>query len=276
MKIVIVYLTFVISLCAQAPDLFLLKTYSDNRNLTGWFMSEKYDGVRAYWDGKQLISRSGKVFTAPSFFTQNFPPFALDGELWSKRKDFENIVSIVNTKESGSRWQALKYMVFEIPDEKGNLQERLDILKFYLAGHESTSIELVKQIRINKAKDLDLFFDKILRLGGEGVVIRNGALPYYVGRKKEALKYKRFQDAECEVGGILEGKGKYKGMMGAIECDFQGNMIRIGSGFSDKERRTPPTIGEIITFKYYGLTGLGNPKYPVFLRVRLDKGLNSN
>jgi DNA ligase-1 len=41
-----------------------------------------------------------------------------------------------------------------------------------------------------------------------------------------------------------------------------------------KQRENPPVIGTIISFKYYGLTHLGNPKYPVFLRVRLDSNLS--
>ncbi len=46
------------------------------------------------------------------------------------------------------------------------------------------------------------------------------------------------------------------------------NIIKIGSGLSDAQRVNPPKIGAIITFKYYGLTSKGNPRFPVFLRIR--------
>ena len=81
-------------LFASKPDLLLLKVYKD-QNITGWVMSEKLDGIRAYWDGKNLISRGGNIIYAPKWFTKDYPSFELDGELWTKRKDFENISSIV-------------------------------------------------------------------------------------------------------------------------------------------------------------------------------------
>jgi len=81
---------FNITLFAQKPKLLLLKVYKD-QNITGWVMSEKLDGIRAYWNGKNLLTRSGKIIYAPKWFTKNYPPFPIDGELWSKRGDFENI-----------------------------------------------------------------------------------------------------------------------------------------------------------------------------------------
>ena len=259
---------FVTQLFATSPSLFLLKTFKEDMNVTGWVMSEKYDGVRAYWNGKDLISRSGKIFTAPRRFTQNFPPFELDGELWTKRGGFEKIVSIVNTKDSGERWMGLRYMVFEVPHQEGSFFERLDILKSYLQASPQTYIKIIKQIKIKNNEEVKAYFIKLTHLGAEGIVIRNPDLAYYTGRKKDALKYKPFIDAECRVLEIIEGKGKYKGMLGALKCDFNGKIIKIGSGFTDKERKVSLAIGSLISFKYYGLTRLGNPKYPVFLRLR--------
>jgi len=63
-----------VSLLASKPDLFLLKTYKD-QDTTNWVMSEKLDGIRAYWDGENLLSRNGKVIHAPQWFTQDYPDF---------------------------------------------------------------------------------------------------------------------------------------------------------------------------------------------------------
>jgi len=270
MKLPILHMICAAILVAQAPQLFLLKTYKDDMNVTGWVMSEKYDGVRAYWDGQKLISRSGKVFSPPEHFTKDFPSFVLDGELWSKRGEFENIVSIVNSKDAGSRWNVLSFMVFEVPEQKGDLFQRLQVLDNYLEKRPHTKIKLIKQTSITKHNEVKKYFEKLTKKGAEGIVVRNPALSYYVGRKKDALKYKLFLDAECKVVSIMEGRGKYKNKMGTLGCDFKGNIIKIGSGFSDKQRNSPPSLGSVISFKYYGLTSLGNPKYPVFLRARQD------
>lgn len=266
MKIAILFLFLNLYLFAQPPSLFLLKTYKNDINVTGWVMSEKLDGVRAFWNGERLISRSGKIFNVPKSFTKGFPSFELDGELWSSRGEFEHIVSIVNTKNSNKRWHKLTYNVFEVPNQDGTLLQRLEKVKPFI----SSRLKLIEQIKINSKKELKTYFDEVIKLGGEGVVVRNPNLNYYTGRTKQALKYKLFKDAECKVVSILKGTKKYKNMMGSIECEFKGKIIKIGSGFSDSQRKKSLEIGTIVTFKYYGLTRLGNPKYPVYLRNRLD------
>ena len=72
---------------AFGADLLLAQEYK-NQDIAGWAMSEKLDGVRAYWDGRQLVSRQGYAFTPPKGFTAGFPPFPMDGELYSGRGRF--------------------------------------------------------------------------------------------------------------------------------------------------------------------------------------------
>ena len=74
------WLIISVILLADKPNLLLLKVYKE-QNITGWVMSEKLDGIRAYWNGKNLISRGGKLIYAPKWFTKNYPPFSIDGEL---------------------------------------------------------------------------------------------------------------------------------------------------------------------------------------------------
>ncbi len=264
MKFLLYILLFVyLPLSAEKPELFLLDNYTKDKNVTSWYMSEKLDGVRAYWDGEKLISRSGKIFAAPSFFTNNFPKHKLDGELWSKRGDFSNIVSIVNQKNSHPAWKNLTYNVFEVPDTDGNLTQRL------LHVENATYIKVVKQIKIKDKKQLDNFMKSVEEKGGEGVVVRDGTLAYYTGRTKKALKVKSYIDAECEVVGYNKGKGKYEGVVGSLSCRMENmQVIKIGSGLDEHQQAIPPKIGAIITFKYYGLTSKGNPRFPIFLRVR--------
>jgi DNA ligase-1 len=268
---------FMCSNCyALTPELFLLRTYKGSQDLTGWVMSEKLDGVRAYWDGHQLISRGGNVFNAPQSFLQNFPPFALDGELWTKRNNFENIVSIVRQHKPDERWSQIHYQVFEVPHQKGGLYERLSVLKVYLesatnlVANKLIPIQIVPQFKIKNKTHLNDFFQQIVSQGGEGVVLRNPVEGYQTGRLGSALKLKAHQDEDCEVTGYKLGRGKYQGMVGSLKCQLKNQKtISVGSGLSDQQRQYPPKIGSIITFKYYGLTGRGLPRFPVFLRERV-------
>ena len=251
-------------LLAGKPDLLLLKTYKD-QNITGWVMSEKLDGIRAYWNGKNLISRGGKIIHAPKWFTENYPSFEIDGELWTKRGDFENISSIVRDKIPAKEWEEIRHYIFEVPNTQGGLFERLQRLKPYVGKN----IRIVKQIPIRDKTHLKLFLEEIEEKGGEGLVVRDPNAPYINKRTSKALKVKTFQDAECKVIGYTKGKGKYKDVIGAIQCQLDdGTRFKIGTGLSDRLRINPPKIGEMITFKYQNFTKYGMPRFPVFLRVR--------
>ncbi|MCF6244301.1 MAG: DNA ligase [Sulfurovum sp.] len=263
MKYLISLIIFSFYLLADKPNLLLLKTYKD-QNISGWVMSEKLDGIRAYWDGKRLVSREGKSIYAPAWFTKGYPAFALDGELWTKRGDFENISSIVRDKVPSKAWETVKYYIFEVPHAEGRLQTRLEKVKPFLTN----TLELLKQIPVKNKRYLDEYLKEIEKKNGEGVVVRDPKAHYINKRTSKALKVKTFHDAECKVLGYTKGKGKYKDAIGAIKCQLpSGIEFKIGTGLSHKERHTPPNIGETVTFSYHTFTKYGKPRFPVFLRV---------
>ncbi len=253
---------------ASKPELMLLEEYKD-QNISGWLMSEKMDGVRAYWDGHKLISRGGTEFAAPTWFTEGFPPFALDGELWSKRGDFSKIVSIVKKQEPHDGWKEITYNVFDVPHENGGLIQRLVKLEYYLKLNQADYLRIVKQTTCNDEEALFVFLQSVENGGGEGVVIRNPLSPYIAKRDANNLKVKSFYDAECKVIEHHKGEGKYKKVLGSLTCkNNEGMTFDIGSGFSDDERKNPPAIGSKITYKYKELTKNGKPRFPIFLRVK--------
>ncbi|MEA1915845.1 MAG: DNA ligase [Campylobacterota bacterium] len=213
LKYFILFIPFI--LFGEKPNLLLLKTYKD-QDISGWVMSEKLDGIRAYWDGKNLISRGGKIIYAPKWFIKDYPPFEVDGELWSKRKDFENISSIVRDKTPSDEWKQIKHYIFEVPNATGNLWKRLEKVKKY----ENHYLKLIPQIKINDKEHLKTYLQQIESQGGEGVVVRDPDVPYINKRTSKALKVKTFLDAECTILGYTQGKGKYGGMVGAIKCQL--------------------------------------------------------
>jgi len=260
----ILFLTF---LDASNPKVMLLKTYKE-QNITNWIMSEKLDGIRGYWDGKHLLTRHGNTIYAPKWFIKNYPPFAIDGELWSKRKDFEFISSTVRDKKPNDKdWRKIKHYIFDVPNAKGNLFKRLKKVKPY----ESDIIKIIPQYIVKSKKELKNFLKKIEQKGGEGVVVRDPNAPYFHKRSSKILKVKSFKDDECKVIGYTKGKGKNRGKVGSLICKFKNITIKIGSGLTEKLREVPPKIGTIITFKYKELSKYGKPRFPVFLRVRYTK-----
>jgi len=273
---------------AAKKDKFELLKLSEykGQNVGGWLASEKLDGVRAYWDGRNLRSRNGKILAAPEAWSAHFPPFALDGELYTARGEFEKIQSIVMDKTpSVAAWSEVKFYVFDVPEGGGGLLERLSELEKFIAKNPQAgqNLKIIKQVKVKDNAEFEAFAEHIVAKGGEGAVVREPNAPYERKRSKNALKYKKFKDAECEVTAINAGTGKYAGLMGSVTCkalsaagsnqDEQiphGVKFKVGSGFSDEERANPPKIGSIITYKYQNLTAKGLPRFPIFLRVRED------
>jgi len=228
-------------------------------------MSEKLDGIRGYWDGKTLRTKHNHIIHAPAYFTQHFPPFALDGELWSKRGDFEQIQSIVLDDIPSDKWKLLTYNVFEVPNAEGNFTTRLAKVTPY---HDKY-LKVIKQIRCKDKEHLKTFLKEVEAKGGEGVIIKNPTLDYFSGRSAQILKVKSFKDMEGEVIGYHDGKGKYKNMLGSLIIRLKNGVVfNLGGGFSDKQRKHPPQMGSIVTFKYYSLTKRGKPKFASFMRIR--------
>ena len=266
-------------------ELLKLSEYK-GQNVGGWLASEKLDGVRAYWDGRNLRSRNGKILAAPGGWSAHFPPFALDGELYTARGEFEKIQSIVMDKmPSATAWSEIKLYVFDVPEAGGGLLERLSELEKFIAKNPQAgqNLKIIKQVKVKDNAEFEAFAEAIIANGGEGAVVREPNASYERKRSKNALKYKKFKDAECEVTEVNAGTGKYAGLMGSVTCkalgaagsntDEQiagGVKFKIGSGFSDEERANPPKIGSIVTYKYQNLTAKGLPRFPVFLRIRED------
>ncbi|OAM29060.1 DNA ligase [Eikenella longinqua] len=248
---------------AAPPNLILAKEYS-GQNIAGWAMSEKLDGVRAYWDGQKLISRQGHPFSPPAGFTRDFPPFPLDGELYSRHGAFEQISATV--RRSGSDWSGIKLHVFDAPQAPGNLYQRLELVRRHLAAHPRANIALIPQTPARNIEHARQFLRQIENQGGEGVMLRNPDTPYQGGRSSNLLKLKSAHDAECTVTAHHEGKGRNTGLLGAVSCRNELGEFRIGSGFKDADRRNPPPIGSRITYKYRGFTAKGTPRFATYLR----------
>ncbi|TCJ98521.1 DNA ligase-1 [Volucribacter psittacicida] len=261
-------LTLLISLWSYAnpPNLMLLDTYQA-QDIQGWVMSEKLDGVRGYWDGKHLFSRNGYLLSPPSYFTQHFPPFAIDGELFSQRNQFEQISAIVRS-EQDQGWDTLKLYVFDVPNQQGDLTERLQYLRDYLAQNPTPYIQIIPQIPIQNQQHLQDFLAQVEQNQGEGVVIRDPKAPYIAGRSQRILKVKSTLDEECTVIAHHQGQGQFAQVLGAITCENHRGQFKIGSGFNLAERQNPPAIGSVITYRYRGVTNNGKPRFATYWRQR--------
>jgi DNA ligase-1 len=255
----------------QKTPVMLAHRWNQKIDIKGWWMSEKLDGVRGYWTGKEMISRSGNPFRVPKWFTGNFPSTPLDGELWIGRRQFSELVGIIRRKTPDTKWEKVRYLIFDAPQVQGGFEKRLDFARRWFRQHPNSYAEVLKQEICENEMHLQKKLREIESLGGEGLMLRKPDSPYTVGRSYDLLKVKTYKDAEAKVIKHLPGSGKHAGRLGALLVELpNGIQFAIGTGFSDQERENPPSVGSIITFKYYGFHNSGIPRFASFLRVRED------
>ena len=255
---------------SQEPPLLLAHKWETDIDISGWWLSEKLDGVRAYWDGTQLLSRLGNKFHAPPWFTEALPKTPLDGELWGGRKLFQRTVGIVKRQDQSPLWKDLLYVVFDAPAFDGTFEERMGHLEASL-GEGQTYARVHAQIPCTGLDHVREELARVEGLGGEGLMARRPKSRYEAGRSNTLLKVKTFKDAEARVIGHVEGLGKHKGRLGALLVELaDGTRFNVGTGFSDRERESPPEIGSLITFRYQELSDGGVPRFPSFVAERFD------
>ena len=263
-------ISFAIETNRPKPDLLLANIYTPNIPLKNYWISEKLDGVRAFWNGANFVSRQGNIFHAPEWFTRVLPKTELDGELWLGRGKFDQLSGLVRRASPDDiDWQNIKFMIFELPNHTGTFDERLKRQKQIVAEINAPHIQLVEQFKISSHEALNKKLDEIVEQGAEGLMLHLGSSLYKSGRSDDLLKLKKYQDAEAVVIAHVTGKGKYTGMLGSLLVETPDKRrFKIGTGFSDAERKNPPAIGATITYKYFGLTGRGIPRFASFMRVR--------
>ena len=258
---------------AGEPPLQLARVYQPGMDLQGYWVSEKLDGVRAYWDGQQLLSRGGNVIAAPEWFLRDFPDQPLDGELWMGRGRFAQVsAAIRRLQPKAEEWRQIRFMLFDLPASGVPFSERIIRMRQLTRDTGSYHLAMVEQRPATDHEALLADLDRVLAAGGEGLMLHHGDSVYQTGRTAALLKVKTFQDAEATVVDYTPGKGKYQGQVGALVVETEaGRRFKLGSGLSDAERADPPPLGSTVTYKFYGLTSTGLPRFASFLRIRNDE-----
>lgn len=273
---IIIFIAVVVlgSSATLATGPMLPQSYTSETPVSGWWMSEKLDGVRGYWDGSRLYSRNGIRLAPPPEFIAGLPPFPLEGELWGGRGTFEQTSAIVMRHQPHAGWRQLRFAIFDAPAAPGPFRVRILAAGTWFADHPSDYAFVIAQRPVADHETIRQELDRIVLQGGEGLIVRDPEAHYQAGRSAHIVKVKRFSDGEATVIGHLPGKGRNSGRTGALLVrTAEGREFRIGSGLSDPDRDHPPPVGTVITYRYHGHYQSGLPKFPFFLRIRQDQGL---
>ena len=257
---------------AASPALLLAQEASEAQDPTGYLVSEKFDGVRALWDGERLRFRGGGVVSAPAAFLAGLPADqALDGELWLGRGRFDALSAIVRREQAvATEWDQVHYLVFEQPGGDGGFAQRVERLRSLAAQSSGRRWEVVEQSAVANPTALRARLKAVVAQGGEGLMLHRADAAYRTGRSEVLLKLKPVRDAEAVVIGHTPGRGRFDGQLGALRVrDEAGREFLVGSGLNEAQRRDPPPVGSVVTFSWRGETANGLPRFPTLLRTRV-------
>lgn len=264
-------------LAADKPQLMLANSYHPGVLLPDYWVSEKLDGVRGYWDGEKLWTRRGQPIAVPVWFTAGWPKVAMDGELWAGRGQFAKAVSTVRQQTpDDAAWRAMRFMVFDLPSQGGPFTGRIPALNGLVSQIDQPWVQPVAQFRLAHHQALQSLLLKTVKVGGEGLMLHRGASLYTGQRTNDLLKVKTHEDSEARVIAHLPGQGQYAGLLGALLVEMPGvdgkpaQRFKLGTGFSKQERQHPPALGSIVSYRFRGRNDSGIPRFASFLRLRED------
>jgi DNA ligase-1 len=255
---------------AAGEQVQLAQPWPSGRSPQGFLISEKFDGVRAVWDGKSLRFRSGRPIAAPTWFLAALPPLPLDGELWMGRGQFDRVSGAVRkTVPDDAEWRSLKYLVFDALGRTEPFVQRVGVLTQVLAAAKQPWLQAVPHSSLEDASALQARLHDVVANGGEGLVLHRADAVWQSGRADALFKLKPQPDEEGRVLGYRAGKGRLEGLTGALLLETpQGQRFALGAGLSDALRRDPPSVGAWVTYRYRDRTPSGLPRFASFLRVR--------
>ena len=216
------------------PAVLLAENYNSSVDVSQYLISEKYDGVRAIWDGKQLITRQGNIIQAPAWFTKNLPKIAMDGELWLGRGQFDTLSGAVRKDVPiDAEWQSITYNIFELPNMPGTFETRAKRIAEIVKQANLPQLKAVAQFRLKDQSILNARLKQVVKNGGEGLMLHRADAQYITGRNDVLLKLKPLYDAEATVIAYTQGKGKFKGKLGALVVETpEGIRFKLGTGLS--------------------------------------------
>ena len=218
----------------------------DFSQISGWFYSEKLDGIRAEWDGRRLWTRTGNPIPAPADFLARLPDgVAVSGELYLGRGRFGKVISAVQTGPLHPLWREMRLVAFDLPEAGLAIPDMARRMDCYC-------LDRLEFLPVDGAR-LEGLLEELVAQGGEGLVLRSPD-----GRT--GMKYKLWRDAEATVLAAVPGKQ-------SVRCRADN-----GAAFSLATYGQSIPAGVRVTYKFMEVLSSGKPRSPIFLAIRDYEG----
>lgn len=289
----------------------LAHPFEEKRLIQPYYLAQpKIDGNRALaWVSPTLktvrfYSRTGRPITSLDHFAPDLlklcdslnRPVVFDGEA----AGIEFNQSSGQIRQQSGTAVGVKYHIFDFMDAEvftgvasppcllrySELEELFRRADIY-GNHKFENIQLIENHQVRGLTEIEVHYKRWREQGLEGAIIKDPTAPYELKRSHAWLKMKDLIDVDVPIVDIIEGTGKYVGMMGALVVRLEtGVQCKVGTGFSDEQRREiwdhwhnegvppfghPALKGQIIEVHAHEWTPDGSLRHPRFIRFRPDK-----
>jgi ATP-dependent DNA ligase len=214
----------------------------------------KFDGFRCIAiktnNDVKLYARSGKLFEdctrIVSWLNENMlDGYVLDGELLLS--NWNCTASVAMSKKNKKDDIDMRYHVFDSlkfedwasKNNKEPYSDRIEHISTILCDNFDGPVKIVDGITALNERDVLNYYEEQLKLGFEGVMLKDLNAPYSFKRDNSILKLKPIATYDGVIVDILPAKegtkwdGKYTILSVMLS---NGITTRVGSGFSDEQR----------------------------------------
>ena len=252
----------------------------------------KDKGVVSFWT-RQGQKYEGLIDLEKEMQEKMEDGIALDGEIliadrnrFISKDQYKETMKI--TRKDGEK-HGVKMYVFDIMTAKSFKTQHNDMpynlrracLNIMFESHDFKYFELLPVLyRGTDTSEITKWLNYNTEHGEEGIMINICEAPYEFKRTNNLLKCKKFKDTEVKIIGFEEGTNKLVGSLGAFICEYKNNIVKVGSGILEEQRKEfwanrDSLLGRYITIKYFeetidSKTKLPSLRFPTFLRIRED------
>lgn len=235
-------------------------------------LQPKLNGVRARWDGHQLLSRQCKVFNETAlpglhkelrFWSACNPGVILDGELYGHGLRLQDITArvAINRVNAHPDIGDIGYHAFDIISELPAQTRLAKLAEIY------TPKFCVPWVIVRSEAEVNQYLNFYTEFGYEGIMLRAMGCPYMPGRSEALIKLKPWRYAKVPITGFSPGRDKYQGILGALVCKVNTKEFKVSGGLTDAQRseiwlHQSRHLGEYITVRFRELSRDGRPLQP--------------
>lgn len=218
---------------SEKIPVMLLKNFNPKTSKFPLMIAPKIDGVRGRFLNGNMYSRNGKIIKGLGRIIKELESKGsdFDGELTVPGLSFDEASGLIRSNEDTPE---AVYNIFDMPSESGSKMDRYRKSFTILNPNMLDFVKLINTIVVYTIEELFDKYNSYLDEGYEGAVVYDPESLYEDKRSSDWVRLVPMKSADCKVVGAYEGEGKFAGSLGGIIVDYNGNRVRVGSGFTSK------------------------------------------